>query len=144
MDKVRNLAVRILSEVNEEGAYANVALARNLKKAELTEVDRRFLTELSYGAVKAGGTLDWMIRHYVNRPIRKIPPMIRNILRLGFYQIFYMDKVPPSAACNESVELAKKYGWTRVACSEHGEPRAIEAIHADVYAAIMSLLEGME
>ena len=41
-------------------------------------------------------------------------------------------------------ELAKKYGWTRVACSEHGEPRAIEAIHADVYAAIMSLLEGME
>lgn len=110
MDKVRNLAVRILSEVNEEGAYANVALARNLKKAELTEVDRRFLTELSYGAVKAGGTLDWMIRHYVNRPIRKIPPIIRNILRLGFYQIFYMDKVPPSAACNESVELAKKYG----------------------------------
>ena len=110
MDKVRNLAVRILSEVNEEGAYANVALARNLKKAELTEVDRRFLTELSYGAVKAGGTLDWMIRHYVNRPIRKIPPMIRNILRLGFYQLFYMDKVPPSAACNESVELAKKYG----------------------------------
>ena len=55
MDKVRNLAVRILSEVNEEGAYANVALARNLKKAELTEVDRRFLTELSYGAIKAGG-----------------------------------------------------------------------------------------
>ena len=41
-------------------------------------------------------------------------------------------------------ELAKKYGWTRVACSEHGEPRAIEAIHADVYAAIMSLLEGIE
>lgn len=41
-------------------------------------------------------------------------------------------------------ELAKKYGWTRVACSEHGEPRAIEAIHADVYAAIMPLLEGME
>ena len=41
-------------------------------------------------------------------------------------------------------ELAKKYGWTRVACSEHGEPRAIEAIHADVYAAIMPLLEGIE
>ena len=41
-------------------------------------------------------------------------------------------------------ELAKKYGWTRVACSEHGEPRAVEAIHADVYAAIMPLLEGRE
>lgn len=110
MDRVRNLAVRILSDVHEEGAYANVALARNLKKVELSEVDRRFLTELVYGAVKAGGTLDWMIRHYSNRPIRKVPPMIRNILRLGVYQLFYMDKVPVSAACNESVELAKKYG----------------------------------
>ena len=110
VDKVRNLAVRVLGEVHEEGAYANVALARNLRKAQLTDVDRRFLTELVYGAVKAGGTLDWMIRRYVNRPVRKIAPMIRNILRLGFYQIFYMDKVPDSAACNECVELAKKYG----------------------------------
>ena len=110
MDPVRNLAVRVLSEVNEEGAYANVALARNLRKVQLTDVDRRFLTELVYGAVKATGTLDWMIRRYVNRPVRKIAPMIRNILRLGFYQIFYMDKVPASAACNECVELAKKYG----------------------------------
>lgn len=110
MDHVRNLAVRVLSEVNEEGAYANVALARNLRKATLSDVDRRFLTELAYGAVKATGTLDWMIRRYVNRPVRKIAPMIRNILRLGFYQIFYMDKVPASAACNECVELAKKYG----------------------------------
>ena len=65
MDHVRNLAVRVLSEVNEEGAYANVALARNLRKAELSDVDRRFLTELAYGAVKATGTLDWMIRKYV-------------------------------------------------------------------------------
>ncbi|MDY3297664.1 transcription antitermination factor NusB, partial [Selenomonas sp.] len=110
MDHVRNLAVRVLSEVNEEGAYANVALARNLRRATLSDVDRRFLTELAYGAVKATGTLDWMIRRYVNRPVRKIAPMIRNILRLGFYQIFYMDKVPASAACNECVELAKKYG----------------------------------
>ncbi|MDY6268482.1 MAG: 16S rRNA (cytosine(967)-C(5))-methyltransferase RsmB [Selenomonadaceae bacterium] len=110
VDKVRNLAVRVLNEVQEEGAYANVALARNLRKAQLTDVDRRFLTELAYGAVKASGTLDWMIRRYVSRPVRKIAPMIRNILRLGFYQIFYMDKVPNSAACNECVELAKKYG----------------------------------
>ena len=110
MDHVRNLAVRILNEVNEEGAYANVALARNLRKAQLSGVDRRFLTELSYGAIKATGTLDWMIRRYANRPVRKMAPMIRNILRLGFYQIFFLDKVPASAACNESVELAKKYG----------------------------------
>ncbi len=111
MDKVRNLAVKILTEVKEQGAYANVALARNLRQTQgsLTEMDRRFLTELVYGTVKAGDTLDWILRRYVNRPLRKIAPVVRNILRLGLYQIFYMDKVPASAACNEMVEITKRH-----------------------------------
>lgn len=71
MDKARETAVRILYEVHENGAYANVALAKALRQAELGEQDRRFVTELVYGAVKAGGTLDWILRRYVNRPVRK-------------------------------------------------------------------------
>ncbi len=109
MDKAREIAIKILNEVHEEGAYANVALARHLRKAELSDQDRRFVTELVYGAVKAGDTLDWILRRYVNRPLKKIPPMVRDILRLGLYQIFYLDKVPASAACNTAVELTKKY-----------------------------------
>ena len=109
MDKAREIAIKILNEVHEEGAYANVALARHLRKAELSDKDRRFVTELVYGAVKAGDTLDWILRRYVNRPLKKIPPMVRDILRLGLYQIFYLDKVPASAACNTAVELTKKY-----------------------------------
>ncbi|BAL83470.1 putative ribosomal RNA small subunit methyltransferase B [Selenomonas ruminantium subsp. lactilytica TAM6421] len=109
MDKAREIAIKILNEVHEEGAYANVALARHLRKAELSDQDRRFVTELVYGAVKAGDTLDWILRRYVNRPLKKIPTMVREILRLGLYQIFYLDKVPASAACNTAVELAKKY-----------------------------------
>ena len=70
MDKARETAVRILYEVHENGAYANVALAKALRQAELGEQDRRFVTELVYGAVKAGGTLDWILRRYVNRPVR--------------------------------------------------------------------------
>lgn len=110
MDKARETAVRILYEVHENGAYANVALARALRQAELSEQDRRFVTELVYGAVKAGGTLDWILRRYVSRPVRKIQPLVREILRLGLYQIFYLDKVPASAACNTSVDLAKGMG----------------------------------
>ena len=109
MDKAREIAIKILNEVHEEGAYANVALARHLRKADLSDQDRRFVTELVYGAVKAGDTLDWILRRYVNRPLKKIPPMVREILRLGLYQIFYLDKVPASAACNTAVELTKKY-----------------------------------
>ncbi len=109
MDKARDTAVRILHEVHEKGAYANVALVRELRRAELPDRDRRFVTELVYGAVKAGDTLDWILRRYATRPLKKIEPMVRDILRLGIYQLFYLDKVPASAACNTSVDLAKKY-----------------------------------
>ena len=110
MDKAREAALSVVNEVWDKGAYANVALDRCLHRAALSEIDRRFTTELVYGAVKAGETIDWMLRRFVKRPLKKMPPVICNILRLGIYQLFFMDKVPASAACNESVELAKKYG----------------------------------
>ena len=104
MDKARETALKALHAVNEKGAYANVALAQSLRIAKLSDVDRRFATELVYGAVKAGDTLDWMLRHYVNRPLSKIPPVVRDILRLGIYQLFFLERVPASAACNTAVE----------------------------------------
>ncbi len=106
----REVALKILNAVYLEQAYANVALAKEFRRLHLDDQDRRFVTELVYGTVKAGDTLDWMLRQYVDRPVKKIAPVICNILRLGLYQIFFMDKVPESAACNQSVELAKIYG----------------------------------
>lgn len=109
MDKARQTAAEVLHSVTDKQAYANVALAKELAKAQLSDTDRRFVTELVYGAVKAWGTLDYILGCYVNRPLNKIPPMIRSLLRLALYQIFYLDKVPPSAAVNTAVDLAKKY-----------------------------------
>ena len=109
IDHVRELAMQVLQRVHTEGAYANVALAQTLRDMQLPERDRRFLTELVYGVTKAGETLDYMIGCYV-ADIRKAQPAIRELLRMGFYQIFCMDRVPPSAACNTAVELAKKHG----------------------------------
>ncbi len=109
MDKAREKALKILAQVHQQGAYANVALAKELRQGELTDMDRRFVTELVYGAVKAGDTLDWVIKKYLKLPWRKVDSLIQEILRLGAYQLLYMDKVPASAACNESVELTKKY-----------------------------------
>ena len=105
MDKARETAMKILHEVHENGAYANVALVQQLRQARLSEIDRRFVTELVYGAVKAGDTLDWMLRRYVNRPLSKIPPMVRDILRLGLYQIFFMDRYLPRQPAMSQLSL---------------------------------------
>lgn len=110
IDPVRDLAVQILMEVRHAGAYANTALVRAMRTARLADRDRRFLTELVYGTVKAGDTLDYMIAQYLTGRIGRVQPQVREILRLGIYQIIFMDRVPVAAACNTSVELAKKYG----------------------------------
>lgn len=109
IDRVRELAMQVLQKVHVAGAYANVVLVETLREVQLSERDRRFLTELVYGVTKAGASLDYMIGRYV-ADLRKAQPAIRELLRLGFYQIFCMDRVPPSAACNTAVELAKKHG----------------------------------
>jgi len=106
----REVALKIINEVVHNHAYANIALAREINRQKLTDQDRRFITELVYGTIKAKATLDWMIGFYINRPIDKIAPIILNILRMGMYQIFFLTKIPVSAACNQAVELTKKYG----------------------------------
>lgn len=105
----RAIALNILNEIYQQNAYANISLSRNLYKYDITEQDRRFITELVYGTVKAGDTLLWILKKFVSRPLAKIEPAVVNILRLGIYQIVFMDKVPASAACNEAVNLAKKF-----------------------------------
>ena len=110
MDKARETAMKVLYAVHENGAYANVALVEAFREARLDDLERRFATELVYGAVKAGDTLDWIIRQYTKRPLRKMAPYVRAVLRLGMFQLFFLDKIPPSAVCNESTELMKKYG----------------------------------
>jgi len=106
----RQIALSIINEVNIQGAYANLALAKAINQHNLQDKDRRLVTELVYGTIKAGATLDWLLGHYTNRPLKKIAPVICNILRMGIYQLFFLTKIPPAAAVNESVKLAKKYG----------------------------------
>ena len=109
MDKARMTAAIVLNEIMEQGAYANVALTKELSRTELSRLDRRLVTELVYGATKAWGSVDYVLGCYLNRPLSKIPPMIRAVLRMGIYQLFWLDKIPPSAAVNTAVDLAKKY-----------------------------------
>lgn len=107
----RLIALKIINAIENNGAYANIALAQEInRQKQLSEQDRRFITELVYGTVKTGATLDWMLGFYLSRPLAKVAPVIKNILRLAMYQLAYLEKVPASAACNQAVELAKQYG----------------------------------
>ena len=106
----REIALKVINDVTNNKAYANIALVREINRHKISDQDRRFVTELVYGTIKAGKTLDWIIGHYVTRSLDKVAPIILNILRMGMYQIFFLSKVPVSAACNQAVELTKKYG----------------------------------
>ena len=108
MDNVRLAATKILYNVAANGAWANVELAQMLRQEKFDDRDRKFCTELVYGAVKAGASLDWKISRYLKRPLNKVDEKILAVLRGGMYQIFFM-RVPNSAAVNESVELSKKF-----------------------------------
>lgn len=110
VDLPREIALKVLFDVNEKQAYSNISLNKHLEAYDLKKVEKSFITELVYGTIQWRLTIDWIIQKFSSVKLKKMSPWILNILRLGVYQIMYLDKVPESAACNESVNLAKKYG----------------------------------
>jgi len=108
MDKVRNAALKAVFEILENGAYTNIAINNLLKETNFSPLERSFITEIVYGTIKNKNTLEWIRDKFVN--LKKIDPWINYIILTGIYQLVYLDKVPVSAACNESVNLAKKHG----------------------------------
>jgi len=105
------LALRFI----QGGGFADVVLDRLLHKANLGDLDRRLLTELVYGSVRRQRTLDALIDQLGKKKAHQQPPDLRLILHLGLYQLRYLDQIPPSAAVNSSVELAKQNGFPKLA-----------------------------
>lgn len=106
----RELVLKILVDVLQNGAYSNIALNDCLNKNELKACDKAFITEIFYGVLEYKERIDYIISKFSSVKLKKISYWILNILRMGIYQIIFMDKVPDSAAVNESVKLARKYG----------------------------------
>lgn len=110
---LREMALEILLEVEKKGAYPNVLLKQTLDKyLYMEKQERAFLTRLVEGTVERKLTLDYYINSVSKTPVNKMKPVIRCIMRLSACQIFYMDSVPDSAACNEAVKLAQKKGFS--------------------------------
>lgn len=111
MDNVRQAAMLTLYNTEFEGAYVNMAVKETLNKnKDFSKKDKAFLTSIVYGVIKYRITLDYIIKTYSKIKLKKLSPYILTILRMGIYQLKFMDKVPESAAVNESVNLSKRYG----------------------------------
>ena len=110
----RRVAWDVLEAV-AAGAYADVALERALRRQPLTALDRGFVTELSYGAIRWRQWLDGWLDRLGKVPARKQPPRLRWLLHIGLYQLLRMERIPASAAVNTTVELAKQGKLARLA-----------------------------
>lgn len=112
IDKVREVALKVLYKIDKEEAYSNIALDEvlNENRNYLDEKSIGLVSQIVYGTTTFRLTIDEIIKKYSNIRMKKISPWILNILRMGIYQIVFLDKIPKSAAVNESVNLAKRYG----------------------------------
>ena len=107
--KPREIAMRILKRRVTSTDYVENLLDTELAKAQLLPKDRALCQELVYGTVRWQATLDWLIARKTAGRTRK--PALRDLLRLGLYQIFFLDRIPNHAAVHETVELAKWNGF---------------------------------
>ena len=104
----RQTAFEILCKIQRDSSYSNLALESALDNSEMSGVEKAFTSALVYGVIERLYTLDFEISQYLSQPLKKLKPQVLTILRMGTYQILFMDKIPDSAAINESVKLTKK------------------------------------
>ena len=124
------MAWRVLEAVGD-GAYADLALERELKRQNLSPRDRALATELAYGAIRQRRRLDAWLDRLGKVPAAKQPPRLRWLLHIGLQQLLAMDRVPASAAVSTAVELAKRQRLQRLAPVVNGVLRAgVRALEA--------------
>lgn len=106
---IREAAYKLLTRIEKEKKFAALALDAEVERGDYSHEERAFLTALTYGAVERRLTLDHLITSYTGKTIGRLDLPVVILLRLGMYQILYMDRIPDSAAVNETVKLATRY-----------------------------------
>ncbi len=106
-ETARSLALTVLEQVFDQGAYSNIALNKALESSPLSAQDKGLATELVYGTVSRKITLEWYLAHVIEDR-EKLDTWVYYLLMLSLYQLVYLDKLPPHAVVNEAVNLAKR------------------------------------
>lgn len=115
MHTPRRICLSILLKMEKNLAYSNILLNDKLKSYDLSLQDKKFISALFYGVIERKLTLDTVISKYSSKGIDTLNREVREILRMGVYQLLYMDSVPDNAAVNECVELAKQLNFKSAA-----------------------------
>ncbi len=105
----RETALNVLLACRKEGGWSNAVLKEYTARDRLDSRDGALAARLSYGVLQNRNCLDFYLQQLLTGKLKQLHPAVRDILHLGLYQILFMDKIPESAAVNESVELTKKY-----------------------------------
>ncbi len=105
----REGALLILYEINEKDAFSNIAINQELRNKPYKQLDKGLITELVYGVLENQIYIDYIIDQFSTHSIEKMNPYTLNLLRLGIYQLLFLDKIPDFAAVNETVNISKKY-----------------------------------
>jgi 16S rRNA (cytosine967-C5)-methyltransferase len=103
----RSIVLSVLIESVQSDEGIDLLLDRALSQTSLDSRDRAFAVELTYGVLRRLGTIDWRLEPVLDKPLPRLPVAVQMLLRLGAYQFLFLDRVPQSAAVNESVKLAK-------------------------------------
>ena len=106
----RSAALAALLDCHKSDDGLDQLLDRHFRKAPPDPRERALAMELAYGVLRREEALDWRLEPVLQKPLRRLPMAIQMVLRLGAYQLFFLDRIPPSAAVNESVNLARSYG----------------------------------
>ena len=121
----RNAAVTALLKTNESEGYSNIVIDKTLAEFALDARDSSLASALFYGVLERRDYLDYMLSQFSKRPVKKMDPAVREILRCAAYQIFFLDKIPESAAVNEAVRAAKQFAGQKTAGFVNGILRAL-------------------
>jgi len=119
---VRDAALSILLAIDKNQAYSNLLLSETIKRHKIEAKDRALLTEITYGTLQYKMTLDYYLEPFIRG---SVDHWVRWLLRLSLYQIHYLTRIPPHAAVNEAVEIAKRRGHQGIASMVNGILRSI-------------------
>jgi 16S rRNA (cytosine967-C5)-methyltransferase len=105
---IRKEAYKTLLRINNEGAYSNLEVKSILRDATIKDEDRRLYLSLVYGTLQNQMGIDYLIKKQIARPLQKIQTEVLMILRIAYYQLYFLDRIPDYAVVNEAVKQTQK------------------------------------
>lgn len=121
----REAALEVLVRTEQDKSYSNLLLHQTIQKYRLDKADAALATEIAYGTIQRLNTIDYYLERFVSKGMAKLQPWVRSLLRLSFYQMYFLDRIPDHAIVNEAVNIAKKKGHQGISGMVNGVLRNV-------------------